>query len=111
MNNKELYLISIDLNNMCDRMSREILWKSIKKKGVMIVYIQVTQDMYKRISTRVLCAVTWWRDERLFHYNRITPRFNSEILYFYFNFGCIPEVHQRVSTEMYAFFYRFYNPT
>lgn len=39
MDQQDMYLIFIDLEKACDGASREVLWKSLKKKGVIIAYI------------------------------------------------------------------------
>jgi len=48
---KDLHLVFIDLENVYDRVLREILWKALKKKGVRIAYIRVINDMYEGAST------------------------------------------------------------
>lgn len=35
-NQKNLHMIFIDLGKACDMMPREVLWKALKKKGVLI---------------------------------------------------------------------------
>lgn len=47
MDQQDLHLIFIDLEKTYYRVSREILWKLLEKKGIHIAYIQVIQDMYQ----------------------------------------------------------------
>lgn len=53
MDQQDIHLIFIDLKKTYDRVSREILWKDLKNKGVRIAYIQDIQDMYKGVLTSV----------------------------------------------------------
>ncbi|RZC29082.1 Ribosome biogenesis protein WDR12-like [Glycine soja] len=53
MAQQDLHLIFIDLEKAYDRVSREILWKALEKKGVRVAYIRAIQDMYDRVSTSV----------------------------------------------------------
>jgi hypothetical protein len=47
----DLHLVFIDLEKACDRVSKEILWKTLKKKGVRVTNIQAIMDMYEEVST------------------------------------------------------------
>ncbi|KAH1125341.1 hypothetical protein GYH30_014768 [Glycine max] len=53
MGQQDLHLIFIDLEKAYDRVPREILWKTLEKKGVRVAYIRAIQDMYDRVSTSV----------------------------------------------------------
>lgn len=53
MNQQNLQLFFIDLKKAYDSVTREILWKVIKKKEIKIAYIYVIQDMYEPVSTSV----------------------------------------------------------
>lgn len=47
------HLVFIDLKNVYDIVSKEILWKVLEKKEVRIAYIRSIQDMYEGASTSV----------------------------------------------------------
>lgn len=48
-----LALIFDGLGRGVDRVTREILWKVLEKKGVSNAYIRATQDMYEEVLTSV----------------------------------------------------------
>lgn len=53
MEQKDLHLIFIHFEKVYDRVPIEILWKTLEKKGIMIAYIQVIQDIYEWVSTSI----------------------------------------------------------
>lgn len=52
MDQQNLHLI-FDLEKVYARVSREILWKILEKKGIRIAYIRDIQDMYEEVLTSV----------------------------------------------------------
>ena len=46
-------MIFINLKKVYDLVLREVLWKAMKKKGVLVPYIQTIQNMYDEITTSV----------------------------------------------------------
>ena len=57
---RDLHLVFVDLEKACDRVPRELIWWSLRKKNVPEGYIKVIQDMYKdsltQIQTRYGCT-------------------------------------------------------
>jgi len=53
-------MVFIDLEKVYDRVTREILKWTLKKKGLLKVYVNVMEDMYEGASKRVrsLCEKT-----------------------------------------------------
>lgn len=47
---KDLRVVFIDVGKTYDRVSREMLWKILEKKGVCVAYIRTIQDMYERVT-------------------------------------------------------------
>ena len=52
--NKELHIVFVDLEKSYDRVPREIIWWSIRKKRVPEAYIKIIQDMYEDCQTQVM---------------------------------------------------------
>ena len=57
---RKLCMVFIDLEKAYDRVPREVLEWTLKKKGVPRVYVKIIEEMYERASTRVrsVCGET-----------------------------------------------------
>ena len=57
---RKLCMVFIDLEKAYDRVPREILKWALMKKGLPKVYVNIIEDMYEGVSTRVrsLCGET-----------------------------------------------------
>ena len=51
--NKELHMVFVDLEKAYDRVPRELIWWSLRKKRVPGAYIKIIQDMYGDCQTQV----------------------------------------------------------
>ncbi|KAF3622958.1 hypothetical protein FXO37_32113 [Capsicum annuum] len=56
---KNLHMMFIDLEKTYNRVSREILWRSLKARGVPVAYIKSIQDMYNGSKTHVRMGEEW----------------------------------------------------
>ena len=50
---KNLHMISIDLEKAYDKVSRDVLWWTLMKKRVPIKYIDIIKNMYDEVVTNV----------------------------------------------------------
>ena len=50
---KELYVVFVDLEKAYDRVSRELIWYPLRRKGVPEVYINIIRDMCAGCKTSV----------------------------------------------------------
>ena len=53
-------MIFTDLEKAYDKVSREILWRTLMKKGIPIKYIDIIKDMYDRVveNARICGGIT-----------------------------------------------------
>ena len=50
---KELHMVFVDLEKTYDRIPRDLIWWSLRKRGLEEHYITVIRDMYERSKTKV----------------------------------------------------------
>ena len=50
---KDFHIMFIDLENVQCRVTYEVLWRYLDKKGVSVTYIQVINDMYEGVKTSI----------------------------------------------------------
>ena len=54
---KELHIVFVDLEKAYDRIPRDLIWWSLRKRGLEEHYITVIRGMYERSKTKV-CTLT-----------------------------------------------------
>jgi len=53
---KDLHVVFIDLGKVYGRVPREVLWRCLEKKDMLVDYIRVIKNMYDEVRTRVLTS-------------------------------------------------------
>ena len=51
-NDKELYLVFVDLEKVLDRVLRVLIESSLRRKGVMECYVKAVMKMYKEMQSQ-----------------------------------------------------------
>ena len=59
---KELHVMFVDLEKAYDRVPRELIWYSLRRKGVPEAYINITRDMYAGYKTSVVTSAGKTKD-------------------------------------------------
>nr|QIA97904.1 hypothetical protein AP_R.00g000040-v1.0.a3 [Amaranthus palmeri] len=54
---KDLHMIFIDLEKAYDSIPRQVIWDSLKAKGISSIYIEIIRDMYDNVSTNIQTPV------------------------------------------------------
>ena len=54
---KVLHMVFIDLEKAHDRVPRQEVWRSLRKRGVPEKYVRIVQECYKNVTTRVRSTV------------------------------------------------------
>jgi len=52
---KDLFVAFIDLEKAFDRMPREVIWRALRKKGVMEPEMRAVMEMYREAETAAQC--------------------------------------------------------
>ena len=53
---KELHVVFVDLEKTYDRVPRELIWNSLRRKGVPEAYINIIRDMYAGCKTSIMTS-------------------------------------------------------
>ena len=54
---RHLYMVFIDLEKSYDKVPREVLWRCLERKSVLVAYMRVIKDMYSGVWARVRTLV------------------------------------------------------
>ena len=52
--NKDLHMVFVDLEKAFDRITRDLIWWCLRKKGVPEEYVKIVQDMYRSSMTQLV---------------------------------------------------------
>jgi len=54
---RDLHMVFIDLEKTYDRVPREVLWRCLEKRSVLMTYTRVIKDIYDAVKNRVRTLV------------------------------------------------------
>jgi len=54
---RDLHVVFVDLEKAYDRVPREVLWRCLERRGVLVAKMRVIKDMYNGVRTRVRTLV------------------------------------------------------
>jgi len=52
--NKELHMVFVDLEKAYDTIPRDLIWYSLRRRGVPEAYVEIIKDMYRDCTTQVV---------------------------------------------------------
>jgi hypothetical protein len=93
-------MIFIDLKKAYDKIPRNIMWWTLKRKLVPTKYVTLIKDMYTNVMTCVRACDG--ESDTFSYYDRITSRVSIESIYFHLSDGRDHKRHTRRYSLVYA---------